>query len=198
MTDAEAYGRVRQLARTDARAAHAFARQIENAWSRSQALAHVARFSPSGQQAILGEARSASGLAGDSYKIVAVSAWWIRAQIELGYGEDAAREMPRLLELSSTIEHPVSRLEALFLLFQAVFHLEPARRLALGGLIEACRTASSWKAGARLQSAVVMLASDHPAEAEQALQAMPDGKYKRKAQRLVAAGARGQPRDFFW
>ena len=198
MTDAQAYGNVRRLARIDAHAAIGFARQIEDAWSRSQALAHVARFSPSGQRALLDEARTASMLAGDSYKIVAVSAWWIRAQIEVGYHEDAAREMPRLLELSSTIEHPVSRLAALFLLFQAVFHLEPARQLALGRLIEACQSANSWKAGDALQSAVVMLASDYAAEAEQALQAMPEGKYKRKACRLVASAVRWHPRPFFW
>jgi hypothetical protein len=61
MTDAETSGRVWRLARTEAHAAIGFARQIENASLHSQALAHVARFSPSGQRALLEEARTAIG-----------------------------------------------------------------------------------------------------------------------------------------
>jgi hypothetical protein len=187
-----------QLAKTDPDAALAVARGIDDPWFRSQALAAVARFSKSRQLEILEEAQVASQSADDPYKIVGASAWWIRAMIELGYGDEAARELPALIEVSSTIEHPVSRLEALFLLFQAVFHLEATRLLALDALVNACQSANSWKAGDRLQEAALMLAADYPAESEQVIRAMPEGKYKRQAIEKRAASGGRPPRPFFW
>lgn len=118
--------------------------------------------------------------------------------IELGFAEEAAHELPELIDSSLNIENPVSRLEALFLLFEAVFPLDGARHLTLESLIRACQAADSWKAGDRLRESALMLASNYPSEAEQVIRAMPEGKYKRQATQRIAASEYREPRDFFW
>jgi hypothetical protein len=137
-------------------------------------------------------------MAKDPYKTVASSAWWVRAMIEKGYRDVADREIEHLLEHSREIENPVSRLDALFLLFQAVFDIDRQRRLVLRALIAACEAANSWKAGDRLREAVLMLAVDHQDEAEQMIKAMPEGKYKRQALQRLAAKEYRRPHQFFW
>lgn len=190
--------RASQLAKTDPEAALVIARGIEDPWFRSQALAWVARFSKRGQQDILREAKAASESAGEPYKIIGASAWWVRAMAELGYSGEATREVPKLLEIASTIENPVSRLEALFLLLQAVFQVDRGRDLVLEGLIAACQRAKSWRAGDRLREAALMLAADHPADAERVIEAMPEGKYKRQVKQRMASAQHRTPRPFFW
>lgn len=188
-----------QLAKTDPKAALVAARGIDDPWYRTLALAWVARFSDGpGTRKILEEAQGASRSENDRYRVAASGAWWLRAMIELGYRDEALRKLPGLSDVAATIAHPVSRLDALFLLFQAVFDVDRGRKLVLGRLIEAARAAHSWKAGDRLRTAVLMLAVDHPTEAEQVIQAMPEGKYKRQAVRRVASKEHHLPRRFFW
>jgi hypothetical protein len=119
--------------------------------------------------------------------------------VECGHFEDARRELPRLLECSSGISNPVSRLDALFVLFQSVFHVEALRRLVLKALVDACQAADSWKAGDRLREAAVMLAfAKDKTSADEVIQSMPDGKHKRQAMQRIADSLRCEPRQFFW
>lgn len=188
------------LAKTDTTAALALARTIDDPWFRSQALAWIARFASEADfPPILSEGRESSWAAGDKYKIVGSSAWRVRAVIERGNTSAAAAEMPELLRCAAEISHPVSRLEALFLLFESVFEADGCRRLVLDALIDACQVAKSWKSGDRLREAAVVLAfAGYQGDVDQVLAAMSEGKYRRQALERIGRGQRREPRRFFW
>lgn len=188
------------LAKTDTAAALERARAIDDPWFRSQALAWIARFAPEAEfKLILSEARESSWAAEDKYKVVGSSAWRIRAMIERDHAPLAEAEVPDLLKCAMDIGHPVSRLEALFLLFESVFTVDSCRRSVLSGLIDACRAANSWKSGDRLCEAAVMLAfAGHSDEASATVDAISSEKYRRKATERIANGERRGPRPFFW
>lgn len=188
------------LAKTDVEAATKNARAIEDPWFRSQAMAWIARFSAEKDfHQALDEAASASWAADDPYKIVASSAWRLRAMVERGHLGDVQSELPKLLECASGIANPVSRLDALFLVFQSVFDVEAFRHLVLRALVDACQAAVSWKAGDRLSEAAVMLAfANDKVGVDEVIQSMPDGKRKRQAMQRIADRLRREPRRFFW
>jgi hypothetical protein len=200
LTPTETRNRAVELAKVDTPAALALARAIEDPWFRSQALAWAARFAPETElRPILDEAHQSSWAAQDKYEIVGSSAWRLRAMIGRGDPNAAAREMPALLACAAEIDHPVSRLEALFLLFRSIFEVDSCRTAALGALIAAAQVAISWKSGYRLREVALMLASaGHRDEADQTINAMPDGKYRRQAVDWIAKGERQSPRPFFW
>lgn len=151
-------------AQSDNEHALKLARKIDDPWYRTQALAWVARYAPNGKIEKLGrEALDSASEQVDPYKVVAASAWPVRALIERDLGEVAEEAIVRLLDLSERIDHPVSRLEALFLLWEAVYLLgDGMRRQVRDKLVAACRAADSWKAGDRLSWAATILAADHP------------------------------------
>ena len=122
----------------------------------------------------------------------------MRALIERGETERAALEVEGLLKRSAEIPNPVSRLDALFLLFQAVFARDAARPEVLIALVAASRVARSWKSGDKLREAALMLAPGHPDEAQQVVAAMPEGRFRRTAVERMAAGRHRTPRAFFW
>jgi hypothetical protein len=183
LTPTEARDSAVELAKADTPAALALARAIDDPRFRSQAMAWIARFASETElPAILNEARESSWAATDKYKVVGSSAWRLRAMIERGEPDAAAAEMSELLACAAEIDHPVSRLEALFLLFQSIFDVERARRGTLDALIAASQAAMSWKSGYWLREAALMLASaGYADEADQVISAMPDGKYRRQA-----------------
>ena len=188
------------LAKTDTPAAMMIARAIDDSWFRSQAMAWIARFAAEADLApILEEARAASWATEDKYKTVGSSAWRFRAMIERGKRLAAADELPDLVACAADVAHPVSRLEALFLLFESVFAIDRCRRLTLSALIDACHIANSWKSGDRLREAAIMLAfAGHHDEAHQAVSAMANRRYRRQAIERIRRGQRREPRPFFW
>ncbi len=188
------------LAKTDTAAALERARAISDPWFRSQAIAWIARFAAAAEAtSILKEARESSWAAEDKYRIVGSSAWRIRAMIERGEQQAAADELPDLLKCAADINQPVSRLEALFLLFQSVFEVDNCRRAVLDALLEACHGAKSWKSGDRLREAAIMLAfAGHHGQANEVIGAMPAGRFRRQAIERVGRGQRREPRSFFW
>ena len=100
------------------------ARLIAEPWFRAQALAAVARYAGDQRvEAIAQEALDAASEQDDSYKVVAVSASPTRALIERQRTQKVEQIALQLLALSDRIDHPVSRLEALFMLWQAVYPL---------------------------------------------------------------------------
>lgn len=111
-------------ATTDTSAAHALARSISDPWYRCQALAWVARFAPEAQfKAIVQESLAAGKAADDPYQVVGTTAWSLAALVERGHNNEVRCLLPSLLTHAAAIVNPVSRLDALFLLWQAVFPL---------------------------------------------------------------------------
>jgi hypothetical protein len=189
-----------RLASTDWRRAYKRAEAIIDVWYRRQALACVARFAPTPEVIrVAGKALSASDAAADPYQRLAAQAWPIRALIERGYTADAERAAGLAIRHASEIENPVNRVDALFLVWQAVYPLGPrARNEVLTPLMQAARAANSWKPQRVLQSVVFMLPADERTLADEIVEAMPPGKYKRTTARRLAAGEHQEPRPFFW
>jgi len=187
-------------ATTDTPAALALARTISDPWYCCQALAWVARFAPEAEfKAIVQESLSACLAANDPYQVVGAAAWSLRAMVERSHDKEVRRLLPRLLTRAADIANPVSRLDALFLLWQAVFPLGiEFHRQVLNLLVEACQEADRWKSPDTLVQVILMLALNSPLEAEQLVVSMPDGRHKRQVKRRIAAGQYQSPRTFFW
>ncbi len=102
-----------------------------------------------------------------------------------------------MLQRAQKLAHPVNRLDALDLVLSAVFDDEAARRRVLHHLTAACTEAKSWRAARCLQRTAVLLGKIDPTESARVLALLPDGKYRRRAERELVAGGYG-PRNFFW
>ncbi len=188
------------LAPTSTTKALALARQISDPWFRCQALADVARYASTELVSpIAHEAISTALQQEDAYKAVAASAWPVRALLERNQTELLPLLLNELVKRARSINHPVRRLEALFLMWQAAFpfiHSETDE--VFQEFIRACGSAHSWKAGARLEEAIHILASRDPSGAAEFAQGMRDGKYKRRSLKRLSESAHQQPRTFFW
>lgn len=201
MTPTEARDRAQHLSKSDTATALAVAQEIDDPWFRAQALAWIGRFAEkNGYRDIIAAAQRASWDAKDIYAAVGAAAWWLRALIERGATDDVLAELPRLIDASQQIPNPVSRLDALYLVFQAVFDVEGARRQLLEALLAACASADSWRAGRCRSDVAVMLHPQHPEEAARVIEAMPEGRRKRQAIRRTTVGSEYDiaPRPFFW
>jgi len=188
-----------RLAVHDPARARARAKEIIEPLFRAQALACVARFaSPADVPSVARAALEASAAADDPYHRVAAAAWPIRALIERDLGHTVNDIVSDVIARSNAITNPVSRVDALFLLWQAVYPLGDAMRArVLGPLIEASTRADSWKPQRVLQSLVFMLANEDRVSAESIVAQMAHGKYRRTTERRLAAGERQEPRRFF-
>lgn len=200
MTPTQLRDRAIAQAPTDPAAAHRLALSIEAPWFKAQALAWAARFSPTAD----GIDRAEQGLAAawsaaDPYVAVGASAWPVRALAELGAPAPARRGVRQALTLEGDIGNPVSRVDALVLMWHAVFPLGLTDRTAvLTRLLDACAAAQSWKAGRAARDAVLMLAAVDPGGAEQLLSRVPAGTYRRQAERRLRTRDVLDPRPFFW
>jgi hypothetical protein len=140
--------RVSDLAATDNHGALRIARGIGDPWYRCQSLACVARFAPHGEfDDRIAEAFAACFDAPNAYKLVAVAAWPICALIEREQTPRLRELIPRLLKMADSIDHPVSRMDALGSLLYAVFPAgDPFRKTVFQEYARACEVANSWKA----------------------------------------------------
>lgn len=189
-----------QASKTDFPTALQRARAVSEAWFRAQALAWVARFAPEADvERVANEALKAAGGGHDTYQQVAASAWAVRALAERGQTRKAAEATAKLVSLSDEISNPVSRHHALSLLLQAAWPLDrKVRRAVLDKLVAACQAALSWQSGCTWRDVVLMLAPEDAGEARRILEQMPEGRYKRQAERRLQAGETMTPRSFFW
>lgn len=184
-----------RVAKNDWEKALSLARKVSDSWFRCQALAHVARVAPDKQVVSLAEeAISAALTATDSYKRVAVAAWPLRALLERNQEPKAIQLLPAILAQAAQIENPVSRSDALFLLWQAFFPAQ-GQKTVLGALVKSC--AGHWKADYILRQAVLIWAREDMDEARKLAASMPESKYKRQAQTRLAEGQTEQARQFF-
>jgi hypothetical protein len=103
-----------------------------------------------------------------------------------------------LLKVAETIDHPVSRMDALSSLLQGVFPAgDPYRKTVFAAYARACDGANSWKAGRGMADCALMFASIEPELARTIVQSMRDGPYKRRAGRELAAGRHVRWRSYF-
>lgn len=184
-----------RIAETDFEKALPLARNVSQAWFRCQALAHVARFAPEKYVVKTAEEAIAAALAAtDNYQQVAATAWAFRALIERAHVEKSVELLPAILKLSAQIENPISRSDALFLLWQAFFPVR-GNKSVLGCLVNSCN--GHWKADYILRQVVMILASENLGEAQKLAASMREGKYQRQAEKRLAAGETDTARSFF-
>src|SRR3954469_17904349 len=120
---------VTRLAPADPEGAAEVARSIEEPWFRAQALAWAARFAADDRVVPLAEESLRSSYAEiDPYRTVATGAWPVRALVERGHSDKARSTLDSLLLLAPQVEPPTSRVEALFLVWQAIFPLDADAR----------------------------------------------------------------------
>ena len=184
-----------RAAKVDFKKSLALARNVSQSWFRCQALAGAARFAPDEQVVKTAEEAIAAALtATDCYKQVAATAWPLRALIERSQQQKAIQSLPNILALSGKIENPVSRSDALFLLWEAFFPTQ-SHKSVLGALVKSCT--GHWKADYILRQVVIILASEDVEEARKLAISMPESKYKRQAEKRLAEGQKQQARQFF-
>ena len=185
-----------RIAPTDFEKALPLARNVSQSWFRCQALAQVARYAPEKYVVKIAEEAVAAALtATDVYQQVAATAWPLRALLERDGTEKAGELLPAILKLSAQIQNPVSRSDALFLLWQAFFAF-PEHKSVLGTLVKSCN--GHWKADYILRQVVLILATENLSEAQDLAASMREGKYKRQAQKRLAAGENQTARSFFF
>jgi hypothetical protein len=188
------------LAPTDFRQALAVARGIDDGWYLCQSLSAVARFAPPGRdfESTIDEALQACWTAANPYKLVAVSAWPLRALIERGNLARLDELLSKLVDVAAQIDHPVSRMDALGSLLEAVFPAgDPYRRILFKEYEGACKLANSWKAGRGISQFALMLAPFDPETARSAIEGLPAGPYKRRALRELDARQFPQARNYY-
>jgi hypothetical protein len=200
MNAAEEREAVRLLASTDTAKALALARQIIDPGYRAQALAIVARYASAELVSpIVRESLDSAFEQGDPYRVVAVSAWPVRALVERNETALLPPLLSDLVKRSRDIDNPVSQLGALSSLWCGAFSfLHPETDIILEEFVRACESANSWRAGASMEQIILIVASSDPAHAAELAQRMPDGKYKRRTLKRLSEKAYLTPRPFFW
>jgi hypothetical protein len=196
---AKAFKRLKTLAAEDTKAALMFAKEIRDPRVRCLSLANVAHAAPTGRfHDIIEKALSAGHSVEDPYKMVTVMAWPVRALTERCNRTRVAEVLPELLERAETIEHPVSRLCVLFVVWNAVFPLAgEERRQVQEAFVSACRAANSWKAGQKISHAALILADESQSQALEFTELLREGRLKRQTMRRITAGQTEWPRIFF-
>ncbi|WP_127709343.1 hypothetical protein [Novosphingobium umbonatum] len=185
---------------SDPKKALSIARAIEDPWFNCQALAYIARYWPNDDyEQLLREAIKASDSQVDWYKRVAVSAWPIRAYLELGNPTPAKRLLTRYTEAANNIENMGGRSEALLMLFQAakpfdrdlwepVFH----------ALVKATEPALAWRQTRNIRNAIAMVGPDDPTLLQEAIKCLTNEKTIAAIKRDIGNRKAAEPRPFFW
>ena len=189
-----------RLAPSEPARALSTARAIRDPWFACQALAWVARFAPESEfSKIIDESLGAVRAEIDHYRAVAPAAWPIRAIVERNHLELLPSVIPELLLRAEKIELLVSRSEALFLLFQAVF---PAGRKHWLPVLQSLRRASTplinWRQKRNLSFAIMIVRADDEQLALEMYNALDDEKLKKQVTKMWSNSDRHSPRSFFW
>lgn len=186
------------LATTDTPGALRAAREVCDPWYRVQALAWVARFAPEAEfESIAIEALDVRRQCADWYQRVAAAAWPLRALVERGALVTARAGLAPLLDEEARVQVPVSRSEALFLLFQACFDLDAGSRDVLVRRLAAAHdVAGHWRSRRNIVDALSMLGGWEPRLVREVAESLADERVRRRID-----GPRSQadrtPRPFF-
>jgi hypothetical protein len=174
--------------------------KIEDPWDRAQALASVAFYgAESSFTKVIQYSMKASYCCPNGYQVVGSAAWPIRAMIERNHLDLAKKELPRLINTAQGIDHGVNRIDALFLLLEGIFPAgNPLRRTVFDTLIKACSETNSWKAGLHSREAILMMGAVDWEVARQALDTMPEGKFKKQTLDRFEDDSFPPPRRFFY
>jgi hypothetical protein len=151
------------LLRADFNIALPLAEKIsDDARYRCLCLAAVACFAPEGDVVrVANKALDAAMLGKDDYQRITVAAWPVRALAERGKVQHAQRVIAQLLEDAGRIKHPVSKMGALVVLWEAAWPLPVAiKQPVLDALLIGCQAAYSWKAGRIMRDVSLVVASD--------------------------------------
>jgi hypothetical protein len=176
------------------------ARRITDPRYRAEALAWIGYLAADRSVAArtILEATASARKVVDSFERTFIFCWPIRAMIEKGREADALSLLDEALRSAGQIENPVSKADALFQLWQAAAPLGaklPGKITA--ALCSACVGAGQ-KAVMHLRDAALMSGEKSPQIARSIIAAIPDGRYKRQAERRLAQGEYMNPRPFFW
>ena len=186
------------LARTDFDQAYYNARQINDPWFRSQSLAAALRYAPVKLVPTLTkEAFAAAENCKDAYRQVGGASWAVRALIDR---EETPRLKPYLLEVlknARNITPSPSEVEALFLLWNAVWIAPLLRQPTFNLLLQGCERANTWRAGRAMRAIVQIVSREDRATAEVVWNRMKENRYKRQARRDLDAGRTSSIRSFF-
>lgn len=184
-----------RAAKTDFTQALSLARGISESWFRCQALAGAARFAPDERVVTIAkESLEAAFSATDSYQKVAVAAWPLRALIERDHATLARQLLPDVLQKAAQIEKFINRSDALFSVWEAFFPVLGHDQI-LRALSQRCT--GRCKADYHFREAILIVASQNIELAHQLASSMPDGKYKRQAQRRLEQGQHFSARSYF-
>ncbi len=186
--------------RHDPDRARAIAEEIDDPWFLCQALSHFLRYDSLPEVTELATRCMTLGMSiGDPYQSVAVTAWPLSALVELGHRDLATTWLDEVIELSRSVEHPVWRLDALYLVWQAVFTLgESQREAVFEEFLAACGAANSWRASFTMKYAILIVARIDSERARELANSMPENWFKRRLIRQLAEGVSGRPRPFNW
>ena len=100
------------------------AKKIEDPWYSCQAISYIARFSETNRLTNIKTAIQKAFESNDPYRKVAACAWPVRAAVETNLFNEIKKELSNIISSSNLITLKVSRSEALFLLFQAVYDVK--------------------------------------------------------------------------
>ena len=131
------------------------------------------------------------------YRRAAAAAWPLRAMIERDEMGEFERVLRYLLEHAEAADPPVSRADALLLLWQAVYPSPKHRERLFSKVVAACHRAGSWKGDVLLGDVALIIASEDSAAAAALAKAMPDGKVKCALHRKLERGESLPPSTFF-
>jgi hypothetical protein len=190
--------RAASLAKENHPAALEAARRIPEAWFRSQALAWVARFAPDSLvRNLIAEAVAAARASTDAYEKVAALAWSLRALLERGHLKDVGPLFASALKDASAIDNAVRRVDALFLVAQAVWPEAAWRSEAASAVVGAARSTPSRKASVTLRDLALLVASTG-GDSSTVVAAIADPKSRRQAERRIEEKVPFAARPFFW
>lgn len=191
-----------QKAKYNSEQAYNLALKISDDWYCTQALSWTARYANDCNfDKFIYQACKASLLNYDPYKVVGSSAWVIRAIVERQKYQYIDSYLSQLLQVSLTIPNPVSRGDALFLLYQGIFPISKNFELlqsVLDNLLSACRDMNSWKKPLIIRDTALIMANKDLSQAYVIVDEISDGRVKRQARKYLFEKKLVSPRVFFW
>jgi hypothetical protein len=186
-------------ARAEAAEALERARRTPDAFLRAQALAHLAWHASAGEwEALARECAAACDDVAEPFQRASILAWPVRIYLDRRHPDRAEALMAEALRRADDIDNPLSRADAINILWDAAApYPSRARHAAVAALVRACTVAESWKTAGHLRDATLTLAREDVELARRLLPHIPEGQFRRQAEARLHAGPFPEPRWFF-